>query len=251
MENLALVGLSRQVALSRELDVVANNIANLNTPGYKADSSLFTEFLPPNARTTQTSGKVSFVQDAGVWRDLSQGGFDRTGNPLDLAIDGEGFFVVQTPRGERYTRNGSLQISATGQLVTNDGDPVLGDAGPIKFQRTDRQVEISRDGLVTVREGSSNTNSTRGRLRLVTFESARQLQKEGGSLLSAIDDAAPQNTKAAGLVQGSLEKSNVRGVIEMSRMIEITRSYTQIGALMQQQGDLGQQAIDKLAEVPA
>src|ERR1700688_1062146 len=155
MQNATLVGLSRQVALARELDVVANNIANLNTTGYKADSSLFEEFLSSGARADQTGARVSFVHDQGIWHDMSQGPIDRTGNPLDVAVDGNAFLVVQTPGGERYTRNGAMKINATGALVTSDGNPVLGDGGPISLQPTDRQISISRDGTISVREGTS------------------------------------------------------------------------------------------------
>src|SRR5271169_1964458 len=164
MDNAVLVGLSRQMALGRELDVVANNIANINTTGYKADGSLFEEFLSSAARADQTGSSVSFVQDRGTWHDLSPGPIERTGNPLDVAINGNAFLVVQTPSGDRYTRNGSLQISATGQLVTSDGNPVAGDAGPITFQPNDNQVSISRDGTISVREGTSTTDSLRGKL---------------------------------------------------------------------------------------
>ena len=111
MQNTLLVGLSRQVALARELDVVANNIANINTTGYKTDGSLFEEYLSSSARADQSGARVSFVRDRGTWHDLSQGTTEKTGNPLDVAIDGNAFLVVQTPRGERYTRNGSLQIA--------------------------------------------------------------------------------------------------------------------------------------------
>ena len=250
MQNTLLVGLSRQMALSRELDVVANNIANLDTTGYKADGSLFEEYLGSAARTGANNGRVSFVLDRGVWHDMNQGPVQRTGNPLDVAIDGNAFLVVQTPRGQRYTRNGALQINATGQLVTSDGNPVLGDAGPITFQQTDNQVSISRDGTVSVREGNSKTDSQRGKIRLVSFDNMQQLQKDGSSTFNADGvqpHAAPTNV---GVVQGSLEKSNVRGVVEMTRMIEITRAYTQIAAMLQQQSDLSQTSIDKLAEVP-
>jgi flagellar basal-body rod protein FlgF len=250
MDNSVLVGLSRQVALARELDVVANNIANLNTTGYKADGSLFEEYLNTGARADQTGGSVSFVRDRGVWHDMGQGPIERTGNPLDVAVDGKGFLVVQTPQGERYTRNGSMQINATGQLITSDGNPVLGDGGPIQLQPTDRQVSISRDGTISVREGNSKVDSARGKLRLVTFDNPQRLQKAGSSTFSAAGGAQPQTTTTAAVVQGAVERSNVRGVVEMSRMIEITRSYTQIATLLQQQNDLSQSAINKLAEVP-
>jgi flagellar basal-body rod protein FlgF/flagellar basal-body rod protein FlgG len=250
MQNATLVGLSRQVALARELDVVANNIANINTTGYKADGSLFEEYLSSAARADQSGARVSFVRDRGTWHDMSSGPIEKTGNPLDVAIDGDAFLVVQTPRGERYTRNGSFQINSTGQLVTSDGNPVIGDAGPIAFQPTDKQISISSDGTISVQEGNSKVDSARGTLKLVSFASPQQLQKDGGSTFTTSGGAQPQPTKAAKVVQGSIEKSNVRSVIEMSRMIEITRTYTQIAGILQQQHDLGQTSIDKLAEVP-
>jgi flagellar basal-body rod protein FlgF len=252
MQNAILVGLSRQVALGREMDVIANNLANMNTTGYKADGSLFEEYLNSGARAGQTGARVSFVLDRGIWHDMSQGPLDRTGNPLDVAVDGDAFLVVQTPRGERYTRNGALQINAAGQLVTGEGDPVLGDSGPITFQPNDHQVSISRDGTVSVREGTSNVDSARGKLRLVTFANLQLLQKDGGSTFNAVNGVQPQPAPPeAGFVQGAIEKSNVRGVVAMSRMIEITRTYTQIANMLQQQSDLGQTALDKLADVPA
>jgi len=250
MQNALLIGLSRQVALSRELDVVANNIANINTTGYKADGALFEEYLSSAARSGQAQGRVSYVRDRGTWHDLSTGPIERTGNPLNVAIDGNAFLVVQTARGERYTRNGALQINGTGQLVTSEGDAVLGDAGPIVFQPTDNQVTFSKDGTISVREGTSKTDSARGSLRLVAFESAQQLQKDGSSTFAAAGDAQPRPTKASRVIQGSIEKSNVRGVVEMSRMIEITRAYTQLATILQQQSDQGQQNLNKLAEVP-
>jgi flagellar basal-body rod protein FlgF len=251
MQNAILVGLSRQVALARELDVIANNVANMDTTGYKADGSLFEEYLNSPARADTTGAPVSFVLDRGLWHNMGEGPIAKTGNPLDVAIDGNGFLVVQTPRGERYTRNGALQINATGQLVTSEGDPVLGDSGPITFQPNDHQVSISRDGTISVREGTSNVDSARGKLRLVTFANLQQLQKDGGSTFKAPNGVAPQPAPPeAGLIQGAVEKSNVRGVVEMSRMIEITRTYSNISSMLQQQADLGQTAIDKLAEVP-
>jgi flagellar basal-body rod protein FlgF len=249
MQNTLLVGLSRQMALSRELDVVANNIANINTTGYKADGSLFEEFLGSTARTGQADSHVSFVQDRGTWHDMTAGPIEKTGNPLNVAIDGAGFLVVQTADGERYTRNGALQINANGQLVTSDGNAVLGTGGPIQFQTTDHQVQISTDGTISVREGTQTADSLRGALRIVRFDNPQALQKDGSSTYSA-GDAVVKPDKTSRLIQGSIEKSNVRGVVEMSRMIEITRSYTQIAGILQQQHDLDGQSIDKLAEVP-
>jgi flagellar basal-body rod protein FlgF/flagellar basal-body rod protein FlgG len=256
MENALLIGLSRQIALHRELDVVANNIANLDTTGYKSDGSVFEEYLMPVARAGGFQGadaRLSYVQDRATWHNFSAGPIKQTGNPLDVAIDGDAFLAVQTPRGERYTRNGALQINATGELVTSTGDRVLGDGGPIQFQSTDHDISISADGTVTVREGANTTSdSARGKIRLVRFDQVARLQKDGSSMFAAPDGVAPQaplpNVR---LVQGAIEQSNVRGVIEMARMMEVTRTYTQIASLLQQQGDLRRSAIEKLAEVPA
>jgi flagellar basal-body rod protein FlgF len=256
VENTLLIGLSRQVTLRRELDVVANNIANLNTTGFKADQSVFEEFLMPVARANQftpADRRFSYVQDRATWQDFSQGPVQVTGNPLDVTVDGDAFLTVQTPRGERYTRNGALQINAAGELVTSEGFQVLGANGPIVFQRDDKDISISADGTISVREGqNANIDSVRGRLRLAAFAQPQQLLKDGSSTFTAPAGMAPEIAPATvRVVQGSLEKSNVRAVVEMTRMIDVSRSYTQIAALLQQQSELRRAAIDKLAEVPA
>jgi len=251
MQNTLLVGLSRQVALERELGVVSNNIANLNTNGYKADGSMFEEYLAPGTRDGDSGGQVSFVRDRATWIDMSQGSIERTGNPLDIAVNGKGFLVVQTPKGERYTRNGALQINSKGELVTSEGYQVLGDGGPIVLQPNDHGLSISNDGTVSVRNGSdARIDSLRGKLRVVRFQNLGQLRKDGFSTFEAPANVSPQTDTQSRLEQGSLEKSNVRAVIEMTRMLEVTRSYTQVANMLSQQNDQQTTAIDKLAAVP-
>ena len=253
MENTLLIGLSRQTTLERQLDVVANNIANINTVGFKADSSLFEEYLMPGAHEDNFIGRdrrLSYVQDRGTYRDFTQGAADQTKNPLDLAIDGSAFLVVQTPGGERYTRDGGLQLNNQGQLVTVAGNPVLGTGGPIVFQPTDHDINVTPDGTITVVEGSGRTDSIRGKLRLVSFADAQKLLKEGSNLYTAGEGSAQPDTKSV-VRQGFLEKSNVNSVAEMSRMMEVTRTYSQIATMLQQQGDLHKTAIQQLASVPA
>jgi flagellar basal-body rod protein FlgF len=247
MENAFLIGLSRQMALRRELDVVANNIANLNTTGYKADGNIFQEYVMPVARARDLAGvdhRLSFVLDRATWHDLSQGPVQQTGNPLDVAVEGDAFLVVQTPRGERYTRNGALHINPAGELVTSAGDRVIGESGPIQFQQQDRDIVIGRDGSIAVPDGA------RGKLRLVTFASRQALKKDGSSTFLAPAGVQPETAQNARVVQGAIERSNVRGVLEIGRMIEVTRSYTTTASLLQQQGDLRRNAIQQLAEVP-
>lgn len=250
MENALLIGLSRQMSLRREMEVVANNVANLNTTGFKGDTAIFEEYLMPGARADQFSRpdqKLSYVLDRSTWHDMSQGPVHQTGNPLDVAIDGQAFMVVQTPRGERYTRNGSMQINAAGELVTSEGFRVLGDAGPIQFQPNDTNILIGRDGSIAV------SGSARGKLRLVNFDAPHRLQKDGSSTFRAPDNvqAIPATADTVNVIQGSIEQSNVRGVLAMTRMIEVSRTYSQVSTVLQNQSELRRSAVDKLAEVPA
>src|SRR6202051_961479 len=194
MENMLLIGLSRQMTLERQMDVVANNVANVNTSGFKADRSLFEEYLQSGAHEDNfatSDRRVSFVQDRGTFHDFAAGNTEQSKNPLDVAIDGRGFLVVQTPAGERYTRDGGLQLNNQGQLVTVAGNPVLGAGGPIVFQPTDHDVNVTADGTITVVEGNGTADSIRGKLRLVSFADAQKMLKEGLNLYTA-GEGSPQ-----------------------------------------------------------
>src|SRR5256884_3651708 len=204
MENTLLVGLSRQMVLERQMDVVANNVANVNTNGYKADRSMFQEYLASGAHEDNflaSDRRVSYVQDRTTFHDFSQGAAEETKNPLDVAIGGGGFLVVQTPAGERYTRDGALQINNQGQLVTAGGNPVLGNSGPIVFQPTDKEISIASDGNVSVLEGINRIDSGRGKLRVVRFADAQKLVKEGSNLYLAGEAAAAQPDTTAKIRQ--------------------------------------------------
>jgi flagellar basal-body rod protein FlgF len=254
MENALLIGLSRQTTLERELAVIANNVANVNTSGFKSDQTLFEEYLTSGAHEDDFVGRdrrVSFVQDRGTYRDFSEGGLQQTGNPLDVAIQGNGFFAVQTAAGERYTRDGNFQLNAQGQLVTNSGDLVLGNNGPIAFQPTEHDINISPDGTVTVVDGTSPADAIRSKLRIVSFANEQSLTKEGNNLYSTANPADAQPDLKSTLRQGYVEKSNVNAVAEMTHMIEVSRTYAQIANMLQQQGDLHKNAINQLADVPA
>jgi|HubBroStandDraft_2_1064218.scaffolds.fasta_scaffold287732_2 flagellar basal-body rod protein FlgF len=256
MENALLVGLSRQMALMHELDIVANNVANINTTGYKADNTLFSEYLMPRASDQSFTGRdrrVDFVQDRASWVDMSPGAVERTGNPLDVALQGNAFLVVQNAQGQtRYTRNGALSINAAGQLVTLTGDQVVGSAGPITFQATDHDIVISSAGNISVRQGNSTADTPRGTLSLVTVDQPQRLEKAGSADFTVPNGVnvtpAPPGTR---VVQGAIEKSNVNGVMEMSRMIELTRSYTDIANILQQQSDQRRNALSQLSQTPA
>lgn len=253
MDNALLVGLSRQVALRRELDVIANNIANLNTTGFKGESVMFEQFLDPTARHEQFPGsdrRIAFVMDRATLQNFAQGPLQRTEAPLDVAIDGSGFFALQTPNGERYTRAGNFHLNPQGQLVTNSGHLVLGQGGPIVFEPTDTNIAIAADGTISASNALGQIGD-RGKLRLVTFANPNQLTPQGDSVWSAGDGVAPQvaTTATTRAVQGALEKSNVQAVREMNRMLEVTRAYTTVSSMQQRTDELRRKAIEKLAEV--
>lgn len=214
MENTLYIALSRQMVMRQQLDIIANNIANASTSGYKGEQLLFVEYL---ARTPGGE-KISFVQDIGVVRDFSEGNFVRTGNALDAAIHGDGWFVVETPHGEFYTRNGNFALNQNGELVTSAGHPVLSDQGqPIEIGRGETGVEISADGTVSTSAG------IKGRLNIVTFEEGQVLNKASGSLY--FTDAPPDVALGAVVAQGMIEGSNVQPIVEVTNMISALRSY--------------------------
>ena len=220
MENTTYIALSRQMALRREMDIIAHNMANTETPAFKGENMLFVEYLS----RTDDGARLSFVQDLGVVRNLSEGPLTATGNSLDLAIHGSGYFVVDTPQGERYTRVGRFQLDAEGQLVTSQGHPVL-DTGraPILAPAETGEIVVARDGTISV-DGEQI-----GRIGVVTFEDEREMRKLAGGLYTGDD---PQPALDTEIVQGMVEDSNVEPVLELTRMITVLRSYQSAQRMM-------------------
>ena len=245
MDNTLLISLSHQIASYRSMDVIANNLANASTPAYQREEPTFQEFV---ARVSPAEGQsgpqsLSFVQDSGVVRDLSEGRLETTGAPFDLAIHGKGYFVVQTANGDRYTRNGHFSLNDSGQIVTSNGDPVQGDGGPVTISPDDGDIHIAADGTVGGKTGQI------GRLRVVDFANPRLLTKQGASLYAT--DQSPVAADGFKLQSAMLETSNVEPVIEISHMIEVMRAYQATATLTQSQEDLMRQAIDKLGGMPS
>ena len=244
MDNSLLVSLSSQLAAYRSMDVIANNLANASTPAFKRESVKFEEMV---TQVTPSEGQigpqnVSFVKDTGVLRDLTQGSLETTNAPFDVAISGKGYMVIQTPQGNRYTRNGHFSLDPNGQLVTSDGQPVLGDGGAITITPDDGDVHIAADGTV------SGKNGDIGKLQLVDFPDERAMTKIGASLYSTTQ--APVTSEDGSFQQGMLESSNVQPVLEISHMIEIMRAYETTATLTSSQEDLQRQSIDKLGAMP-
>lgn len=247
MNNAALIAASRQIALKRELDVVANNVANITTNGFKRRVSGFAEHLMPVARGDALTGadkRLSFAVSQGNFLDPARGAVEATGNPLDIALKGDAFLAVNTREGERYTRNGALQLSSAGELVTSDGAPVLSDQGPLSFSVADGAIRIAPDGTVSTAQG------TRGRLKLVQFDQPQALENIGGNLLKSDAPARPV-TPGTWVEAGALERSNVSAVAETARLIEVTRNYATLTQMIQRGDELRRSAISRLADTNA
>jgi len=245
IENAQLIGLSRQIALQRQMDVVANNMANINTTGFKAENLLFEEFVMPVARDRDfRSGDqpLSYVQDWATIHDLSGGAMVQTGSELDVALNGDGFFAVQTAAGERWTKAGAFQLDAGGTLVDASGNPVLGERGPIKFGPAETGILIGKDGSV------SSSAGAKGSLRIVEFASPQELTREGSNLYAGGTPVAATRT---GVMQGFIEKSNVSGVTEMADMIRVQRAYESAASLATKQDELRRSAIQRLGDANA
>ena len=231
MENSILVALSAQGVLRRNLDVIANNLANLDTPGFKSER--FMVVAHPVAAAgprTDVPGSTAFVRDLATVPDVSDGRLDETGNSLDLALRGDGFFVISTADGDRYTRNGHFRLDDTGRLVNEDGLPVQGQGGaPIVFAPEDAAIDVTRDGTIASERGGI------GKVRVVRFDDPAALQPVGGGL--ATTQAAPQELAEPEIIQGMIEKSNVEPILEMERMIRVQRAYEQAKQVIDREDD--------------
>lgn len=240
MENSLLIGLSRQMTLRREMDVIANNLANMNTIGYKEETPVFEEFIMPTAKQDSADSTLSFVNDIGMYRNMADGGLTTTDNALDFALSGAGYFQVENEDGTFYTRNGHFQLNAQGQLSTPNGDLVLSDGGaPISFTADDGAIVVASDGTI------STDNGQRGKLAVVTFENPREMRKIGSNLLQTGEEGQP--AKATAIVQGALEASNVNAIEQMTSMIEVLRSYTSANKMIETAEDMKRKAISTIA----
>lgn len=246
MENAQLINLSRQITLRRQMDVTANNIANLNTSGFKAKRLIFEEYVMPVAEATafpRGDLKLSYVQDSRTVTNFLAGSIRLTGNELDVAVDGDGWFAVQMEDGtEAFTRNGAFHLNNTGQLVTAEGRPILSEGGPINFTREDGRITIADDGTISTELGP------RGRLRLVAIDQPQNAIAIGNNLVTY---ETPQPVGKVRVIQGGLEDSNVQGVVEIADMIEITRKYESVTKMLKDTDDLARQAIERLGSSQA
>jgi flagellar basal-body rod protein FlgF len=245
--NLASnVAVSRLVAAQRAMDITADNLANVDTPGYKSEHVLFTDWLSrqagPLGGSSAGAGEasVAYVQDRATWRDQTAGTLTHTGNPFDLALTKDGYFTVTTPAGPRLTRNGRFGLMPDGTLSDLSGNAVLDTAGqPIKLAPTDTAVTIAGDGTV-----SSLESGQIGKIGVVQPGDPMRVTAEGGTLFRA--DVPTTQVTSPGMLQGAVESSNVQPVLEVTRMMDGLRQFQFVSEMVQAENDRQQSAIDKL-----
>jgi flagellar basal-body rod protein FlgF len=211
--------------LEKGFDMIANRLANVGTVGFKSEGFTFDDMLQARMRI-----------------DFTQGDIQATGNTLDMAISGDGFFKVQTPQGDRFTRNGTFALDKDRYLVTQDGYRVLGESGPVILEG--QRITINNQGDIDV-DGSQV-----GKLKIVNFNTPEKLKKEGASLLSYTGNSADERTPDRVTVQqGALEQSNVSVVTEMKNMIESTRNYESVQKIIQTYDEMDGKAVTEVGLV--
>jgi len=219
----AAAGLKAQ---GQALEVAAHNLANINTTGFRGQQTTFQSLLAlarPAVSNPFTLATNNYGVLEGAQLDLTAGTLTTTGNPLDVGIEGRGFFVIDTPRGTRYTRNGSFQVAASGELMTAAGDAVQGTTG--RIQVPPGQVTISPDGTVSV------NGTIAGQIRLADFPAGTRLVSEGGTLLSA-PAGSEQPAANSALRQAALESSNVNAIGSVTTLIGVQREFEMLGRAM-------------------
>lgn len=240
MDNTTFVALSKQMTLRRELDIVANNIANADTAGFKVESLLSGAEQRRPAKDVQVSHPVRFTLDTGVARDFGQGSLKQTSNAFDVGIEGDGFLSVSTPAGTRYTRDGRLGMDATGRLVTKAGDPVLDEGGSeITLRAAGGAPNISPNGTIT--QGAAVV----GKIAVVRFDNLSALSKEGDGRYAA-DGVQPVPAPDVQLKQGMVEGSNAQPVLEVVKLIELSRAYERMTRMVDTSQDLSRRAVERL-----
>jgi len=243
---------SAALAYEKRLEVVANNLANLNTAGFKRDNVSFQAYMlnhagspaPVNPPYPQAASPESFWVEYKSRTDFSPGFLRQTGNPFDLALNGKGFFSVESPDGELYTRRGNFSISPEGVLISQEGWPVMGDGGEIRVagrnsNRRTLEVTVGEDGVLQV------NGSKVGRIRVSDFSAPDSLTKVNGCYFKP-GSAAPEPMEDCRVAQGFLEMANVEAVQLMTEMIEIHRGYESYQRVIRSIDDLNSKSINEV-----
>lgn len=228
MDNSIYVVLSRQMAVFRDLDVTANNIANVNSPGFQGERLIFDDYLVDGGNAEKN---LAFADDPMSYRDTRGGRVVKTSNTFDLAISGPGYFSVETQLGIRYTKAGNFQLNTDGQLVTLDGYAVLGDDGAaIQIPRDAKEILINGAGQI------SDQGTTIGQVGVFEFANEQNMERTGDTMFKTTE--APLAPATSRVMQGFVEQSNVNGVNEMVRLLQLQRSTTSTAKFIEVMYDL-------------
>lgn len=235
---LAASGAAAQMA---SLDATANNLANVGTTGFKADEVVFREHLIKAAFVGQNRQEMRYAGLDEVAVNAQPGALTVTGRGLDVAVVGDGFFAVQSPEGERYTRAGAFHVDGSGALLTADGHSVLGSSGPIRVSTEEGRVAFSEDGTVLV------AGQEMGQLRIVGFDRPERLQKYGNQLLVATAASGPPQERSPELELGALESSNASVVKGMTDMVSRTRAFEALERAIEAFSEVERRAANDIA----
>jgi flagellar basal-body rod protein FlgF len=253
MDNTTYIALSRQQALWNQLEVVANNLANVNTNGFKGSDTLFSQYVTKvKSDDRPFRDRVAYTHDFGLVRNLAQGTLNYTGNTFDLAVQGDGYFVVRKPGSangqtapeDHYTRAGGFTVNADGQLVNQSGSQVMSTQGqPIIIPGDAGDITIQGDGSIKAKDGR-----TLGKIRVVRFDSERDLKAVDGTQFAAAEGQQPIDEPTPKVAQGVLEDSNVNAISEMTHLININRSYADVAKLIDEEHTRKRQAADTFSK---
>lgn len=240
MDNGIYVTLGKQITLFREMDMTANNIANTNTTGYNAEHIHFNTYLTHD-KNQGVRNDLQFANDIRSYRDTEEGPLTITGNDLDVAIKGDGYFTIETPAGIRYTRAGNFERDSTGTLVTQEGHAVLDAAGQkIVFSDDAKSIQIGSLGNIKVNGQDFST------LGVVQFDNPQLLERLDNKLYKS--EVSGQPITDAVVAQGTLESSNVKAVTELTNMISISRSVTEVAKFVEVMYDLQRKTSNTFAQ---
>lgn len=242
MDQISVLAAAGMQARMQSLDLVANNLANSSTSGYKTDGEFYTLF---NAQTAgdDLGGESSVPMIQRQWTDFGQGLLEPTNNPLDFGLSGKGFFVVQGPSGPLYTRNGNFRFSTGGALITSEGYPLLQDNGQPFHANTAKPLEVSRDGDIT------QSGNSIGRVKVVNFQNPASLAKFGANYFANRTGQDETEATGAQIFQGKLESSNVSASHGAVRIVGLSRQFEMMQKAISLSNDMSKQAIEQVAKV--
>jgi len=242
MDQISVMAAAGMQARMQSLDLVANNLANSSTSGYKTDGEFYTLFTS-EAAGEDASGASSVPMIQRQWTDFAPGLLEPTNNPLDFGLAGKGFFVVQGPSGPLYTRNGNFRFSTGGALVTSEGYPLLQQNGQPFRANTAQPLAVSLDGDIT-----QNGNSI-GRIQVAEFQSHAGLTKFGANFFWNTTGQEPAEATGSQIYQGKIEASNVSASHGAVRIVGLSRQFEMMQKAILLANDMGKKSIEEVAKV--